>query len=117
MQSVQSTQNTQEAEIKHNIIKYQFSKFCKRNTYAIALVLKALCKALNIIQKILKQQKSKRFYFQVAIKPRRIIMQFHIVLHQPRIPQNTGNIGRLCFASNTILHLIYPLGFSLTQKS
>ncbi|EEO26162.1 tRNA (cytidine(34)-2'-O)-methyltransferase [Helicobacter winghamensis] len=43
-------------------------------------------------------------------------MQFHIVLHQPRIPQNTGNIGRLCFASNTILHLIYPLGFSLTQK-
>ncbi|WDL70433.1 hypothetical protein IP364_03090 [Helicobacter winghamensis] len=42
MQSVQSTQNTQEAEIKHNIIKYQFSKFCKRNTYAIALVLKAL---------------------------------------------------------------------------
>lgn len=43
-------------------------------------------------------------------------MQFHVVLHQPRIPQNTGNIGRLCFASNTTLHLIHPLGFSLTQK-
>ncbi|MCI2236150.1 MULTISPECIES: tRNA (cytidine(34)-2'-O)-methyltransferase [Helicobacter] len=43
-------------------------------------------------------------------------MQFHIVLHQPRIPQNTGNIGRLCFASNSILHLIHPLGFSITQK-
>ncbi|WP_299547682.1 tRNA (cytidine(34)-2'-O)-methyltransferase [uncultured Helicobacter sp.] len=43
-------------------------------------------------------------------------MQFHIVLHQPRIPQNTGNIGRLCYASNTALHLIHPLGFSLSQK-
>lgn len=44
------------------------------------------------------------------------MQRFHIVLHQPRIPQNTGNIGRLCFASNSILHLIYPLGFHLTQK-
>lgn len=43
-------------------------------------------------------------------------MQFHIILHQPRIPQNTGNIGRLCYASNSILHLIHPLGFSLAQK-
>lgn len=43
-------------------------------------------------------------------------MRFHIVLHQPRIPQNTGNIGRLCYASNAVLHLIYPLGFRLAQK-
>ncbi|TLD87515.1 tRNA (cytidine(34)-2'-O)-methyltransferase [Helicobacter sp. MIT 05-5294] len=43
-------------------------------------------------------------------------MRFHIVLHQPRIPQNTGNIGRLCFASDSVLHLIYPLGFSISQK-
>ena len=43
-------------------------------------------------------------------------MQFHIVLHQPRIPQNTGNIGRLCFASNSILHLIHPLGFKISAK-
>lgn len=43
-------------------------------------------------------------------------MRFHIVLHQPRIPQNTGNIGRLCYASNAVLHLIYPIGFSITQK-
>lgn len=43
-------------------------------------------------------------------------MRFHIVLHQPRIPQNTGNIGRLCFASDSVLHLIYPLGFSVSQK-
>ncbi|CAM2773846.1 tRNA (cytidine(34)-2'-O)-methyltransferase [Helicobacter burdigaliensis] len=43
-------------------------------------------------------------------------MNFHIVLHEPRIPQNTGNIGRLCFATNSTLHLIYPLGFSISQK-
>ncbi|WP_104722710.1 tRNA (cytidine(34)-2'-O)-methyltransferase [Helicobacter mesocricetorum] len=43
-------------------------------------------------------------------------MKFHIVLHQPRIPQNTGNIGRLCFASNSILHLIHPLGFKISAK-
>lgn len=43
-------------------------------------------------------------------------MEFHIVLHEPRIPQNTGNIGRLCFASNSTLHLIHPLGFNITQK-
>lgn len=43
-------------------------------------------------------------------------MRFHIVLHEPRIPQNTGNIGRLCFASDSVLHLIYPLGFSISQK-
>ncbi len=41
---------------------------------------------------------------------------FHIVLVAPQIPQNTGNIGRLCVATNTTLHLIYPLGFSTQQK-
>lgn len=41
---------------------------------------------------------------------------FHIVLVEPRIPQNTGNIGRLCVACNASLHLIHPLGFSLSQK-
>ena len=44
------------------------------------------------------------------------MQRFHIVLHQPRIPQNTGNIGRLCFASNSILHLIHPLGFKISAK-
>lgn len=42
--------------------------------------------------------------------------QFHIVLVEPQIPQNTGNIGRLCVATQCVLHLIYPLGFSLGQK-
>lgn len=41
----------------------------------------------------------------------------NIVLHQPEIPQNTGNIGRTCVATNTALHLIRPLGFSTDDKS
>lgn len=40
----------------------------------------------------------------------------HIILHQPEIPANTGNIGRTCVASGTDLHLIEPLGFRLTEK-
>lgn len=41
----------------------------------------------------------------------------NIVLHQPEIPQNTGNIGRTCVATGTALHLIEPLGFQLDEKS
>lgn len=41
----------------------------------------------------------------------------HIVLHQPEIPANTGNIGRTCVATGTALHLIEPLGFRLDEKS
>ena len=41
----------------------------------------------------------------------------HIVLHQPEIPANTGNIGRTCVATDTPLHLIEPLGFRLDEKS
>ncbi len=40
----------------------------------------------------------------------------HIVLYQPRIPQNTGAIARLCAATVTTLHLVGPLGFSLEDK-
>lgn len=40
----------------------------------------------------------------------------NIVLHQPEIPANTGNIGRTCVATGSILHLIEPLGFRLTGK-
>lgn len=43
-------------------------------------------------------------------------MSFNIVLVEPQIPQNTGNIGRLCVATNSTLHLIHPLGFCTTQK-
>ncbi len=41
---------------------------------------------------------------------------FHIVLYQPDIPPNTGNIARLCVATNSTLHLIKPLGFSLDDR-
>ena len=41
---------------------------------------------------------------------------FHIVLYQPEIPPNTGNIIRLCANSGTTLHLIHPLGFELDDK-
>nr|WP_314532410.1 tRNA (uridine(34)/cytosine(34)/5-carboxymethylaminomethyluridine(34)-2'-O)-methyltransferase TrmL [uncultured Fusobacterium sp.] len=40
----------------------------------------------------------------------------NIVLYQPEIPYNTGNIGRSCVLTNTKLHLIKPLGFSLDEK-
>lgn len=40
----------------------------------------------------------------------------HIVLYQPEIPQNTGNIARTCAATGSTLHLIKPLGFSLEDK-
>ena len=41
----------------------------------------------------------------------------HVVLYQPEIPQNTGNIMRTCVATNTHLHLIKPLGFRLDEHS
>ena len=44
-------------------------------------------------------------------------MALNIVLHQPEIPQNTGNIGRTCVAVGARLHLIEPLGFLLNEKA
>lgn len=41
---------------------------------------------------------------------------FHVVLVQPEIPPNTGNIARLCLATGSTLHLIKPLGFSIDDK-
>ena len=43
--------------------------------------------------------------------------KFNIVLHEPEIPANTGNIGRTCVACGAALHLIDPLGFRLDEKS
>ena len=42
---------------------------------------------------------------------------FNVVLYQPEIPPNTGNIIRLCANTNSKLHLIEPLGFSINEKS
>ena len=41
---------------------------------------------------------------------------FHVVLVEPEIPPNTGNIARLCLAADAHLHLVKPLGFSLDDK-
>ena len=41
----------------------------------------------------------------------------NIVLYEPEIPQNTGNIARTCALTNTKLHLIKPLGFSISDKA
>lgn len=41
----------------------------------------------------------------------------NIILHEPEIPGNTGNIGRTCVATGTRLHLIEPLGFQLNDKT
>lgn len=43
--------------------------------------------------------------------------KLNIVLYEPEIPANTGNIGRTCVATGTKLHLIEPLGFSLSEKA
>lgn len=39
----------------------------------------------------------------------------HLVLHRPEIPQNTGNIGRMCALTGSSLHLVHPLGFEITD--
>ena len=41
----------------------------------------------------------------------------HVVLHEPEIPNNTGNIGRTCVATGCALHLIDPLGFDVSDKA
>ena len=40
----------------------------------------------------------------------------HVILFQPDIPQNTGNVGRLCAVTRSRLHLIHPLGFTITDR-
>ena len=44
-------------------------------------------------------------------------MKLNIVLVEPEIPQNTGNIARTCAAIGAKLHLVYPLGFSISEKA
>lgn len=42
---------------------------------------------------------------------------FHVILYQPEIPPNTGNVIRLCANSGATLHLIEPLGFDISEKA
>ena len=51
----------------------------------------------------------------VKMKDHEVI--FHVVLYQPEIPANTGNIGRICVGTNSMLHIIKPMRFMLTDKS
>lgn len=44
-------------------------------------------------------------------------MKLNVVLVEPEIPQNTGNIARTCAAIGAKLHLVYPLGFSISEKA
>lgn len=44
-------------------------------------------------------------------------MSLHIVFVEPEIPPNTGNIARTCAATDTVLHLVEPLGFSIDEKA
>ena len=49
------------------------------------------------------------------MRARKVMM--NIVLIEPEIPQNTGNIARTCAATNCVLHLVKPLGFSIDEKA
>lgn len=44
-------------------------------------------------------------------------MKLHIVMVEPEIPQNTGNIARTCAITDAKLHLVHPLGFEITEKA
>ena len=44
-------------------------------------------------------------------------MKINVVMVEPEIPQNTGNIARTCAATGTKLHLVHPLGFSVSEKA
>ncbi len=44
-------------------------------------------------------------------------MKIHVVMVEPEIPQNTGNIARTCAATGAKLHLVHPLGFDISEKA
>ena len=46
-----------------------------------------------------------------------MFFMFNVVLVEPEIPPNTGNIGRLCLATGSVLHLVRPLGFSTDDRA
>lgn len=50
------------------------------------------------------------------VKTKKPLSNFNVILVNPEIPQNTGNIARTCVATNTLLTLVRPLGFSLSSK-
>ena len=65
-----------------------------------------------------KEQRRKAVRLSRCLHPSSFILffMFHVVLVEPEIPPNTGNIARLCLAADAHLHLVKPLGFSLDDK-
>lgn len=61
-----------------------------------------------------RRQKAANLHFHIKGGERGML---NIVLHEPEIPANTGNIGRTCVAADARLHLIEPLGFRLNEKN
>jgi tRNA (cytidine/uridine-2'-O-)-methyltransferase len=55
------------------------------------------------------------FFKKTALKFLKYML--NIVLVHPEIPNNTGNIGRLCVGTNSRLHLIHPFGFVINDKN
>mgnify|MGYP003749849273 FL=1 len=55
-------------------------------------------------------------FYNVKNRQGGVWLNLNIVLFQPEIPQNTGNIGRTCVLTDATLHLIKPLGFSIDDK-
>jgi tRNA (cytidine/uridine-2'-O-)-methyltransferase len=51
------------------------------------------------------------------LRAARVASPLHVVLVEPEIPPNTGNIARLCAATGSILHLVGPLGFRIDEKA
>ncbi len=62
-------------------------------------------------------ERLEHFIAHLREKKKRRMAKLNIVLYEPEIPANTGNIGRTCVATGTKLHLIEPLGFSLSEKA
>ena len=56
-------------------------------------------------------------FIQELREEKNLVAELNIVLYEPEIPANTGNIGRTCVATGTKLHLIEPLGFRLDEKA
>ncbi len=74
----------------------------------------------RIIRKITRYVSSLRRIFFIVINwncRREKNMSLHIVLVEPEIPPNTGNIARTCAATDTVLHLVKPLGFDISEKA
>jgi tRNA (cytidine/uridine-2'-O-)-methyltransferase len=51
------------------------------------------------------------------LRPRPVERPFHIVLVEPEIPPNTGNVARLCAATRSVLHLVGKLGFRIDEHA